>query len=145
MSDGKKAPFFIEDSSILTLQEHKLIGSGTFLAAMGENPFVPQAVLEGKTPKDVAILRIRQKEIVSPSAAPYFGLKHGKSAVINLNMIDMIRGEVSSKQPRLSGIYDETSGQIIRDPELLVRYQLNDEGKRMFLVEDEVGRREKIG
>ena len=145
MPDNERDPFEIEDPTILTLQEHKLIGSGTLLPKMEQNPFIPQAVLEGKTPKEVAILRIRQREIVSTSASRYFGLGMGEAAVIALNMIDLKTGEVMVPVPRLSGIFYEGTGKFVRDPEILAAHRLSDEGKRMFLVGFEGGRREKIG
>lgn len=144
MSDDAKDPFKIEDPSILTWVEQKLIGSTVENEAMIRNPFTPQAILEGKPAKDVFASRAKQREIVSMQSES-FGLEIGRLPIIALNFFDRESGSVERGEVRLTGIYDYSSEKINRDPKELSKYRLTEEGRRKFMVEDQVGRREKIG
>ncbi len=142
MSD--EDPYKIEDSSILTFVEHRLIGSSVDRADMIRNPFKPQAVLDGRRPIEVAVERITRREIKSADAEA-FGLPARKLPLVALNMMSTKSGDVIDKKLRLTGIFDLVTEEVERDPVVLSKYSLSTEGKKKYLVEGEAGRREKIG
>ncbi len=87
------------------------------------------------------------REFVAMGASSYFDLDPKREVpVIALNLVDSKTEElIHSDRVILTGIYDVGSDTTQRDPEVLRAHKLNDEGRRRFFGEDEVGRREKIG
>jgi hypothetical protein len=144
MSGEREDPLEIKDRTILTLVEHKLLGSTQDRQDMVKNPFTPQAILDGRPAEEVLDARLKQREIVS-MLSEYFGFDVGKLPIVALNVLDPISGKVFRGEVRLVGFYDFHADKINRDPIELSKYKLTDEGRRKLMIEDEVGRREKIG
>ena len=136
MSDTSQDPYEIEDRTILTAVEHKLIGSTVDREDMLRNPLKPQAVLDGRDPREVLTARLKQREIVSMQSG-FFGLKPGKMPVVALNVLDAQSGNVASSEVKLTGIYDFYAEKITRDPIELAKHKLNDEGKRKLMTESQ--------
>lgn len=142
--NDKKDPYKIEDTSILTYVEHKLIGSTVGREDMIRNPHTPQAILDGKRPIDVAAERLKVREIKSVDSGA-FDMKFGELPIVKLGNISLKTGRTLDTQLQLVGIYDLMTDKVSRDENDLKKHKLTEEDKRKFMVEDEVGRREKLG
>jgi len=136
-------PYKIEDPSILTYIEHKLIGSSIDREDMIANPRVPMAVLDGRRPIDVADERLKMGEIKSMDAES-FGMKVGKLPIIAIGEMSTRSGEIIG-QLRVTGVFDFLTEEIDRNPKIISEIKLTSEGREKYMVKDEVSRGEKIG
>jgi hypothetical protein len=143
MTEKSEDPFKIKDPSVLTWVEHKLIGSTVDRPDMVRNPFKPQAVLDGKTPFEVAADRIALREIKSMDSES-FGLPFGKLPLVRLGHMNWSTGEVE-KVLVLLGIFDLETEDIERNPIELAKYKLTDEGRQKYGLEGKVSVMEKKG
>lgn len=135
------------DHHIFTYREHLMRGS-TVDSKYANYPDKPMHLVDGT--RDylyTSQTRRTLREFVAMGASSYFDLDPKREApVIVYNLVDPKTHEViHSERVILTGIYDLATDTTQRDPEVLRVHKLNDEGRRKFFGEDEVGRREKIG
>lgn len=135
------------DDHVFTYREHLMRGS-TVDPRYGNYPDKPLHLVD-RTKDYVYTSRTRRglREFVATGASSFFGLDPKcEVPVIALNLVDSKTEElIHSDIVILTGIYDVGSDTTQRHPEVLRAHKLNDEGRRRFFGEDEVGRREKIG
>lgn len=135
------------DDHVFTYREHLMRGS-TVDPRYGNYPDKPLHLVD-RTKDYVYTSRTRRglREFVATGASSFFGLDPKREVpVIALNLVDSKTEElIHSDRVILTGIYDVGSDTTQRDPEVLKAHKLDDEGRRRFFGEDEVGRREKIG
>ncbi len=135
------------DDHIFTYREHLMRGS-TVDPKYANYPDKPMHLVDG-TQDYVYTSQTRRglREFVATGAASFFDLDPKREApVIAYNLVDPKTKEViHSERVILTGIYDLATDTTQRDPEVLKAHKLNDEGRRKFFGEEEVGRREKIG
>lgn len=135
------------DDHIFTYREHLMRGS-TVDRKYANYPDKPMHLVDG-TRDYVYTSRTRRalREFEASGASGFFGLDSKREVpVIALNLVDPKTQEtIHSERVILTGICDIASDTTQRDPEVLRVHKLNEEGRRKFFGEGEVGRREKIG
>jgi|SRR3989344_7410512 len=131
------------DQTVLTAREQAFIlgSSHPDNQRMVDEPNIPQAILDGRSVREVRQIRRDIGEIISASAAFHFGIEDLREVILSVPDLDEVTSNPISL-PQLVGIYGESeedeSKRICRDPDELSRYRLTLEAQARFVLGKEL-------